>query len=147
MEHPVNDTLAYVILLAFNIRNGDIPAAILAVLIELGFQSSVDGFGYLRKAIYLKYQNPDMRLTEIYQEIVQTSSSVQSPSQVEQAILAAIENAWRNRNLETWDYFFSEKRMGKRRRPTNKEFICQMACFMELWDSHCREVALCRETI
>ena len=140
MGHTVNETLVYVISLACDVRKGDVPAAILALLIELGFQSSADGFGYLRKAIHIRYLNSDLRLTEIYEQIVCTSDSGITVNQVEQAVLSAIDNAWKNRDVEKWDYFFSERRTGNKKRPGNKEFIAQIACFMELWFSHCQEV-------
>lgn len=140
MGHTVNETLVYVISLACDVRKGDVPAAILALLIELGFQSSADGFGYLRKAIHIRYLNPDLRLTEIYEQIVCTSNSGITVNQVEQAVLSAVDNAWKNRDVEKWDYFFSERRTGNKKRPGNKEFIAQIACFMELWFSHCQEV-------
>ena len=126
--------------MACDVRKGDVPAAILALLIELGFQSSADGFGYLRKAIHIRYLNPDLRLTEIYEQIVCTSNSGITVNQVEQAVLSAVDNAWKNRDVEKWDYFFSERRTGNKKRPGNKEFIAQIACFMELWFSHRQEV-------
>lgn len=141
MEHSVNETLVYVISLACDVRRGDVPAAILAVLIELEFQSSTDGFSYLRKAILLRYQNPERRLIEIYHQIVSDFDDEVTVNQIEQAILSAIDAAWRNRDTEKWDYFFSERRTGNRKRPGNKEFIAQIACFMELWFSHCQEVS------
>ena len=141
MEHTVNETLIYVISLACDVRRGDVPAAILAILIELGFQTSSDGFWYLRRAIFLRYQKPEIRLTEVYEEISCASSSSLTVNQIEQAILSAIDSTWKNRNKEKWDYFFNEQRTGKRKRPGNKEFIAQLACFMELWVSHCQEVS------
>lgn len=141
MEHTVNETLIYVISLACDVRRGDVPAAILAVLIELGFQTCSDGFTYLRKAIFARYRNPDARLVEIYDEIVESSDSAQSGKQVEQAILFCLDNAWKNRDPEKWDYFFSEQKTGKKKKPGNKEFVAQIACFMELWFSHCQEVS------
>lgn len=141
MEHTVNETLIYVISLACDVRKGDVPAAILAVLIELGFQTCSDGFVYLRKAIHARYRNPDARLAEIYNEIVESSDSAQSVKQVEQAILFCLDSAWKNRDQGKWDYFFSEQKTGKRKKPGNKEFVAQIACFMELWFSHCQEVS------
>lgn len=140
MRCTVNDTLKYVISLTELIRTGDVRCAILSMLSELGFRSSSDGFGYLRKAIYLRYNDPDMRISEIYQEIVHTSENVTSVRQVEQAIFTAIDVVWKTRNKAKWDYFFSEEKMGKTTRPTNKEFIAEMACVMELWASHCEGV-------
>lgn len=141
MEHAVNETLIYVISLACDVRRGDVPAAILAVLIELGFQTSSDGFGYLRKAIFVRYQSPEVRMSEIYNTVVGSSDASLTVSQVEQAILSSIESAWKIRDQEKWDYFFSERRTGKKKKPGNKEFIAQIACFMELWFSHCQEVS------
>lgn len=141
MEHTVNETLIYVISLACDVRRGDVPAAILSVLIELGFQTYSDGFVYLRKAIFARYQNPDARLAEIYNDIVNSSASALSVKQVEQAILFSVDSAWKNRDQEKWDYFFSEQKTGTRKRPGNKEFVAQIACFMELWSSHCQEVS------
>jgi len=139
MTHTVNETLRYVISLSLDIRRGDVPAAILAVLIELGFHTHMDGFVYLRSAILIKYRNPGLRLTSVYQEILEINEESASEGLIEQAILTAISSAWNERNAEVWEYFFSEHRMGKRGKPSNKEFISQIACFMELWDSHCKE--------
>lgn len=140
MDHTVNETLEYVISLSCDIRKGDVPAAILAVLIELGFQSHMDGFWILRKAILIKYERQELRMSMVFEEIVTSSGCGMSHNQMEQAILSSIDSAWKNRDIEKWDYFFSEERMGKQRKPTNKEFISHMACFMELWNSHCQEV-------
>lgn len=138
MVHTVNETLRYVISLADDVDKGDVPAAILAVLIELGFHSYTDGFVYLRSAILIKFQNPGLRITSVYQEIMEVNTDASSHGVVDQAILTAITRAWNERDAEVWEYFFSERQMGKRRKPSNKEFISQIACFMELWDSHCK---------
>ena len=138
-QAKVNETQAYVISLTCHICGGDVWAAILAVLFELGFRPSMDGFLYLRRAIMLRYQNSDARISEIYQIIAQEYDSATSSAQVEQAIYSIITAAWQNRDAAQWDYFFSEKIMGRHSRPTNKEFISHMACFMELWCSYCRK--------
>lgn len=140
MDHTVNETLEYVISLSCDIRRGDVPAAILAVLIELGFQSHMDGFWILRKAILIKYEHQELRMSMVFDEIITSAGFEMSYNQMEQAVLSAIDSAWKNRDIEKWDYFFSEERMGKVRKPTNKEFISHIACFMELWNSHCQEV-------
>lgn len=141
MKRTVNETQEYVISLTCHVRKGDVSAAILAVLFELGFQTYVDGFWYLRKAILIRCENPDIRLSAIYQEIIRITDSTMNSAQVEQAILSCIATAWDNKNREQWDYFFSEETMGRKRKPSNKEFIAQLACVMELWCSHCKEVS------
>lgn len=139
MEYTIDDTLVYVSLLTRHVQKGDVPAAILALLMDLGFQAHTDGFGHLRKSIHLKYKNSDMRLSAVYQEIIRAGGFEIGSNQVDQAIRCAIDNAWKYRDAEKWDYFFSEKRMGKSKRPSNSEFIAQMACIMELWLSKCKE--------
>lgn len=133
MEHTVNDALEFVLSLTPHVRKDDVPSAILILLIELGFQTSADGFGYLRKAIFLRYQNPDMRASSIYLEIARTSTAKVSRNQVDQAIMTVTASAWETRDSAKWDYFFSEKKMRTSRKPTNKEFIAEMGCIMELW--------------
>lgn len=139
MDCRINGTLEYVDLLTRHIRKGDVSAAALALLAELGFQAHMDGFGYLRKAILLRYRNYDLRLAEMYAEIIQTSSIQISYTQVDQAIRCAIDAAWKNRDKETWDLFFSEQKMGKKKRPSNYEFIAEMGYILELWHSKYRE--------
>lgn len=145
MVHTVNETLRYVISLAEDVSKGDVPAAILTVLIEMGFHSHTDGFVYLRSAILIKSKNPGLRIASVYREILEINEDASSSGVVEQAILTSINSAWNERNTEVWEYFFSEHRTGKRGKPTNKEFISQIACFMELWNSHCKE-GCCNET-
>ena len=135
MEHTVNDTLEYVISLANHVRKGDISSAILVLLIEMGFQVHMEGFGYLRKALRLKCEDTDLRLADIYQEIARRSNPRISCGQIEQAIVAAIDVAWKNRDSSTWGYFFHGVR--KDSKPSNKVFIARIACFLELWRDCC----------
>ena len=141
MEPAVNETLVYVISLARDLRNGDVPAAVLALLIELGLQSSSDGFTYLRQAICIRWENPNMKLPDIYERIVSSADPGTTVRQVEQAMLSAIGHAWKHRNVAKWDYFFREEGTGKRKKPGNKDFIFHLACVMELWVSHCQGVS------
>ena len=63
-----------------------------------------------------------------------------SRKQVDQAIRNAIEAAWEDRNRSKWDYFFPESELGEDTKPTNKDFIAEIACVMELWRKCRREV-------
>lgn len=135
MQHRVNETLEYVISLAVHVRRGDISAATLTVLIELGFQTHVDGFVYLRKALQMRCGKADMRLSDIYREIADACDISISSRQIEQAIITAIDLAWQNRDNEKWSYFFREEFL--KSKPSNKVFIAQLACFLELWRDCC----------
>lgn len=135
MERTIDDTLVYVRLLTRHTRKDDVSAAILALLIELGFQSGVDGFGYLRRAIMIRFRNPDIRLAAIYQELIHIYGDDIDAHMIDQAIRSCIEYVWNCRDLEKWNYFFPTNRTGKQGRPSNMEFISRVACFMELWNS------------
>lgn len=145
MNYTVNDTLVYVLLLTRHIRSGDVPRAILAVLLELGIQPHSDGFSYLRKAIYEKYCNPDHRLSTVYQAVSQLNNASPDTILVEQAIRTAIDAAWKNRDDEIWSLFFQQDKYGRTKRPSNGEFIAQIACLMELWYGCSKEVMLCNK--
>lgn len=138
MEHKTNKTLRYVISLTQDLYQDDVSSAILMLLLELGFRTSADGFWYLREAILMRCNNPDTRVSAIYDEIVRTSKSQVTKGQVEQAILTLIKTAWASRDKEQWDLFFSEEKMRSSGRPSNKEFISEIGCIMELWRS-CRK--------
>ena len=92
MEQTYNETLEYVIRLTPHIEKGDVPSAILMLLIDLGFHTSSDGFGYLRKAILLRCNDPDMQANVIYQEIAYMPRYKVSRKQGDQAIRNAISN-------------------------------------------------------
>lgn len=140
MERTIDDTIVYVLFLTRHIRGGDVPAALLALLVELGFSPSWDGFGYLRKIILMRYENPDLRFNELYREVGQKCVPALSSEQVEQAIRSAIDAAWKNRDDTEWRYIFPNRKGKAAKRPSNGDFIATMACVMELWCSGCREV-------
>ena len=135
MESTVDNTIRHVLKSMRHIRKGDISSAILVILIELGFCPQSDGFGHLRKAIYQKFHDPDQRFVELYESVGKMYTPEVGSFQVEQAIRSAIGSAWESGRAETWDVFFPGDREGKRKKPTNGEFISRLACVLELWSS------------
>lgn len=144
MFRTIDDTMSYVSILTRHVQKDDLSAAILAVLSELEFQAHLDGFSYLRKSIFLKTVHSDMRLAAIYLEIIRIYNFEVGDTQIDQAIRSSIGSAWKNRNKEKWGYFFSEGD-GKSQKPSNFEFIARIACFMEMWNSWCKEVSCATE--
>lgn len=140
MDCTVDDTLDYVIFLTRHIKNGNIRKAILVVLMELGFQADYDGFGYLRKAIYLKSSDSDLRVNAVYREVGKMSEQRRGIRQVESAIRDTINAAWAVRKGEKWQHFFSGKQNWDEIKPANGVFISTMGCVMELWCDCDREV-------
>ena len=141
MDCVVGDTLDYVIFLTRHVKKGNIPKAILTVLMELGFQTDYDGFGYLRKAIFLKSNDSDLRVNAIYREVGRISEQKRGIRQVENAIHNAIDAAWVVRKREKWHHFSSAGRNWGDSKPANGVFISTMACVMELWCDCEREVS------
>ena len=139
MDCTVDDTLLYLLTLLRHVARGDVPAAAMALLIEMGFQTNVDGFWQLRDAIVLKQQDYRLHFQEIYEE-VGASYGFSGTRPVEERIRDSLDNAWKNRNEIPWNYFFSDKRTGKLKRPSSGVFIAHMACVLELWRRSCGEV-------
>ena len=140
MGITIDDTLLHILLLTRHLERGNVPAAALAILIELGFSPQSDGFGYLRKAIYLKYRNPDLRFSLIYLMAGQLTDPVTGPRQVEEAIRGAISSAWKRHDEEEWSYFFPAGKGRGDKCPANGDFIARMACILELWNCCSKEV-------
>lgn len=138
-------TLEYVIFLTRHIRRGNVPKAILLVLMELGFVAEHDGFGYLRKAIFLKYSDSDLRMNILYRSVGKMYEQRRSLRQIEGAIRSAIESAWAARRGETWHYFSSGQQNWDEERPANGIFISTLACVMELWCDCQQEVCYAGE--
>lgn len=59
IENKLDNTLAYLLHLACHILK-EVSFATLALLIEMGFKTNTDGFCYLRNAILLKTEHPQM---------------------------------------------------------------------------------------
>lgn len=131
MDGKMNEFLTYVFSVTCYIHKGDVPSAILILLMEMGFQTHKEGFGYLRKAIYLRYHNQDLRMSSIAVEIVKMTGDTVSSKQIDQSICEVIEGAWDNRDDETWGLLFDDS-LGK---PSNKVFVSRLACVMELWNN------------
>lgn len=139
MQHTIDDTMNYILFLTRHVRKRNVPGAILAVLMELHCPEHHDGFGYLRKAIFLKFKNSDIRFGILYQTVADMYDTGTTSNQVDQDIRAVITTAWTNRSEEKWAYIFptdTDKALSK---PSNGRFIARFACLMELWNDYCEE--------
>jgi len=137
--HTIDDTMSYILFLTRHVRRRNVHSAILAVLMELRCPEHHDGFGYLRKAIFLRFSNSDMRFGLIYQSIAEQNDTGTTSNQVDQDIRAVIGTAWMSRVEEKWAYFFPEDGNRIQTKPSNGKFIARFACLMELWNDCCEE--------
>lgn len=125
----------------------DIPAVLLtendaygkkvvSALFELGLRPKLMGFGYVLAAILIYRQNPGQSFSkEIYPAVSQVQKANASPAQVERNIRSVIQSAWKKRDEAVWAKFFQESQFICERKPTNLEFISQIAWCIEFQGS------------
>lgn len=98
------------------------------VFITIGIPAHIKGFHFLREAIKLTVDNPDIinRITkELYPNIARKFST--SASKVERAIRHAIEVAWTRGKIENINHIFGYNVYSHNDKPTNGEFIALIA--------------------
>ena len=133
MTNTVDTTVQYILTLTGCFREGDIDAAILAVLFDLGFSVQCEGFSQLRIAIRHKYSHPHDNCQEVYGAVIRATDPSATQAQVEQTVRSAISSARSRGPAEQWDLLFPAGKNGRRSRPSNFEFIARIACALELW--------------
>lgn len=141
MNFTINDTLEYVLFLTRHLRRGNVRAAALAILLDMGFPEQSEGFGYLRAAVVIKVGNMCIRIGAIYQRIAEMVGPGTSDKQVESDIRATIMEAWKNRDEEKWRLFFPPDGTGKLTRPPSGKVIARFAYLLELWCDCSEEVS------
>lgn len=139
MRCRTDDTLRYVQFLARRFDKQDVKAVTLIILFDLSFQTSNEGFEYLRHAIEMERADSGTTVTKgIYPAISSIFDGTDTWKPVEQAIRRAIRAAWNERDETVWDMFFPRRSGKKPKCPSNKEFITRISCIIELWQS-CKE--------
>ena len=98
------------------------------IIVEIGVPAHVKGYCYLRTAIMLTAQRPDLiyaMTKELYPavgDIYDTTSQ-----RVERAIRHAIELAWDNGDMDILSNYFSYRIWKSTAKPTNSEFIATIS--------------------
>jgi len=101
---------------------------ITSMLHEIGVPAHIKGYTYMRDAIKLIIDEPEMLggiTKELYPTIAKKYST--TPSRVERAIRHAIEVAWARGRVETIDLIFGYTIDQNKGKPTNSEFIAMIA--------------------
>ena len=112
---------------------GDYSKSVLSALFELGLSPKLKGFGYTLEAILVYRQDPRQSIMkDIYPAVARLQSPGVSPVQVERNIRRAIGLAWQSRDEAVWARFFPNSKHVNARKPTNYEFISQVAWHIEL---------------
>lgn len=114
-------------------KEKDVKMNLTKLLHELGMPSHIKGYEYIREAIILLYDNPNIIggiTKELYPEIANKFNT--SVSRVERAIRHAIEVSWNRGDLEIMEEVFGHSVDYDRAKPTNSEFIVTVADKLKL---------------
>lgn len=109
-------------------KNKPLEEKITNIFITVGIPAHIKGYQYLREAIKMAIENPDIinsitkRLYPAIAEKFETSAS-----KVERAIRHAIEVAWNRGKIENINSVFQLKVYDSNEKPTNGEFIALVA--------------------
>lgn len=98
------------------------------IFITVGIPAHIKGYQYLREAIKITVENPDIInciTKRLYPEVADHFNT--SPSKVERAIRHAIEVAWNRGKIENINNLFGVRVYGHNEKPTNGEFIALVA--------------------
>ncbi len=95
---------------------------------EIGVPAHIKGYQYLREAIMMSVEDPDMlgSITKVLYPTIARKNQT-TASRVERAIRHAIEVAWNRGRMETLDALFGYTINTGKGKPTNSEFIALIA--------------------
>lgn len=102
----------------------DLKARVTQIIHELGIPASIAGYRYVRYAIMLVVQEPEMlnHVTKVlYPEVAKHFGT--TGSRVERAIRHAIEVAWERGDVDVLQQWFGYTVSNTKGKPTNAEFI------------------------
>ena len=105
-----------------------LEAQISRILHTIGIPAHIKGYAYLRSAIIMTVEDPDIInyvTKSLYPSVAKSHHT--TTSRVERAIRHAIEIAWARGDVETLNSFFGDTISRQRGKPTNSEFIAMIA--------------------
>lgn len=106
----------------------DLEKDVTDMIHEIGVPAHIKGYQYLREAIMMSVEEPDMlgAITKVLYPTIAKKYQTTS-SRVERAIRHAIEVAWNRGKMETLDNLFGYTINTGKGKPTNSEFIALIA--------------------
>ena len=111
-----------------HITENDLEIMVTDIIHQVGVPAHIKGYHYLRTAIILSINNPEMvnSITKLLYPTVAKMYQTTS-SRVERAIRHAIEVAWDRGDIDTINAYFGYTVNTGRGKPTNSEFIALIA--------------------
>lgn len=128
LEDKILDTFTTSSKKSINILSNNLQISISKMLHELGMPSHIKGYQYIRKAISMVYDNPDIVggiTKELYPELATKFDT--TVSRVERAIRHAIEVSWNRGDWDLMEEIFGHSVDIDKAKPTNSEFIVTVA--------------------
>lgn len=128
LEEKIIDTVSPSSSKSINLINNNLQISISKMLHELGMPSHIKGYNYVREAINMVYENPDMVggiTKELYPELASKFDT--TVSRVERAIRHAIEVSWNRGDWDLMEEIFGHSVDVDKAKPTNSEFIVTVA--------------------
>ena len=108
--------------------NSNLQVSITKMLHELGIPSHIKGYQYIREAVGIIFDNPEIIggiTKELYPELASKYNT--TVSRVERAIRHAIEVSWNRGNLDFMEELFGYSVDIDKAKPTNSEFVVTIA--------------------
>ena len=128
IEHKILDTFKTSEKKTINLLNNNLQISISRMLHELGMPSHIKGYQYIREAILMVYDNPEIVggiTKELYPELATKFDT--TVSRVERAIRHAIEVSWNRGDWDLMEDVFGHSVDIDKAKPTNSEFIVTVA--------------------
>lgn len=128
LEDKILDTFTTSSKKSINILSNNLQISISKTLHELGMPSHIKGYQYIREAISMVYDNPDIVggiTKELYPELATKFDT--TVSRVERAIRHAIEVSWNRGDWDLMEEIFGHSVDIDKAKPTNSEFIVTVA--------------------
>ena len=128
LEDKILDTVSLMDKRSINLFCNNLQKSISKLLHELGMPSHIKGYQYIREAISMVYDNPEIVggiTKELYPELaIRFDTTV---SRVERAIRHAIEVSWNRGDWDLMEDVFGHSVDIDKAKPTNSEFIVTLA--------------------
>jgi len=111
-----------------NFYNSNLQISISKMLHNLGIPSHIKGYQFLRDAVYMIFENPEIIggiTKELYPELASKYNT--TVSRVERAIRHAVEVSWNRGDIKLMESIFGHSVDIDKAKPTNSEFIVTIA--------------------
>lgn len=146
MISAIDGTIEYIDHLAQRLEHYDPSSVAMLVLIQLRIPTQLHGFTYLQMAIVQRYICPVCSMSgDIYPAIRARFGDHLSNEVIEAAMRGAIQAGYKRGNLQLWKLLLPTVMADGLKRPSNTEFVDELARIVELLCSCARSYALRRK--